>query len=1424
MKWTTATLLATTLSAAGAGLWYVATRPPEGPRAILEEVRSQMDSVLFDPPEALRNLDQALRQIDGELNDEAGVGEERAKKLTQTRIDVLGTRAEIHGDLGQFRNAQDDIATMLAVYADVPEPDREFQLGLELELARLETINGEEEEALQRVRAILERDGEFAAAWAFAGELEAAVALGFFVEAHEAVDEMLTAKQAQRAKELLTELAARDERDAQNSNLRAELERIFEFGDKYSTATQSELYDALSTILDARPAFGRSREAFARSIELEPNARRVVEYGSALRTAGQLDYAISLQQAAQPIESVRTDPDALAALLVDLSSADRMSEAQRSLKTWKGDAGGTLEFYRSAAEIVYRSGNLGPLRDLGSALIDVGGELGNEWGRFLRDVAVIDRTVQREKGRANLKALEDTAKSLRDFARESSSAVEPFPGAKIDAWFYLAELYNFLEQPGKERAALQEGLRRRPDGSVDAWIRFAEALAASKPTPWRDVEEAYTNALDLDPSRTADIAPAWYEAARRNLAGRGLTVQAVIGEVARFGSPLREVSPAVHTMLAQDHLAKGQNFAALQSARRALQDHPNLVPPVDVIIAAKLREPSRYDVDRDIVERIEAAGIDERVEGFLSQLPEGSLKGDSLVRAIRAAPERFGPPEVARWYRKRGEPGKAGEALESIQSLEGEEAPASLRLLRAQTLFDEGLYDKAIDSLETLGSDPQLGSEALVLRARAMVRSGRPERLDPIVREMLAGNPSPSVALEMADVLMESGRPDLALVLVDLLDASPETRTPEFYRRRVLVDVLLVQNRGPLPARESIIRAEAYLGDGTPELAAILFAVATRQWTELPDLVERVRESDLVLSDEQEVALMLLEERLEAGGRAAEAGLAAAPRDPAWAFLDATASALVDEDIVLPDWFGPRAADDALRLLNGPTLRFARDPREALVIFLLSDVPGWAPWLLPIVTAVGENTKSTIWAPWLEIRIRETREDDEIRRLVERIIETEPQFGPAHGLALELASEVFPTEPLHPQIVRIRRRRLESLGADLIDDPVEVAIAEAGELARLGRNDEAIVQLQQILKQEGVTDTKARFIQGLLQIRALQPALAAQYLFDAAMGDPGIFRTIVIDSLLLSIEASLRAMEEGIPQRGGLGREDALEMLDQLAARYPLDPVVALAQLRLQDLAEGERGPRARGILDTMFRRSGRRTLEDLRSGSTAAWVRYLSPVAPDVAQEVVSRDLALDPGSLELWQLSGQAAEAAGDREEARIAYETLLAIDPQPETGYALAELLITDGAPRNTLEGILRTADTSRGGGTLRSIYLRALADLHGPSTDNPQKLDIVVERTKTLWNSRARGEVDPLAVGLLYVDALFLRGTREDLAKLGKVLSDLAPIANERPYAGGLVSALEGIRATRAAEERRSAARAAAEASEDATDQGADNGAE
>ncbi|MEL6905599.1 MAG: hypothetical protein AAFP22_09345, partial [Planctomycetota bacterium] len=817
MKWTSATALFLVAGAVGVGAFVVVTREPKAPVDVLTDVRERMGDPLFDRADAITQLDRVL---DG--------GRQAADP--DVRLQLLETRSEIYKELEVYQRAREDLERIEASSGNVP-PE------LLLEIAELMELEGLPAEALQRTRSLTERFPRFGDGWFLRGKLEERVAFDAIEAARDIADQRLASDSARLAQDMIVELAARHARDPRRADLEFRLSELFR------GMRESDLDQIMTEINEPRTAFMRARSVYAKALELTADPELLTRLARSFDRAGRGDLAIRLQFAARSFEDVAADPGSVAELLGYLFDAGRIVESRALLLDWDWQRGGTLEFYRSAGEVLYKAGDYAALERVAQGLRLAGAETGIHWAKFFAVVSPAYRTPEK----ANLAGLRQHLRNLRpglmDFIKDDNYP-EPFLGARNDARFLDAQLVKAVDDVALERISLSRALEEDPNGSAEAWARYAETMRQAKRVqPWAEIEIALTKAIDLQPSNTALLEPFWYEAGEKALEKRGLNLEGIFAWVARHGTalPVQEIGPAVKTRLAQEHLRVGRLYDAISVANDVRASYPDLVPPLDVLIAAKLADERRApeSAAADIVERIEAAGIDDRIEEFLAQLTGGTLPGKWLVRAMRSAPARFGKSAVARYYLARGEVDRAGVALKGVDQAS---APLDLRLLRTEQLIEKGSFAAALAELDLVDDAPRVSAKTHVLRLRALLGAGASDGLNVAVRRMLATTPTTApVLLDAVDILLDGGRPRLAYAVVEHLDADPEARTPEFYRRRLVVDLVLAEALGLAVPRESQLRAEPYLTDGTPQLAALLLAVDQRDWVALRPLVEELR-------------------------------------------------------------------------------------------------------------------------------------------------------------------------------------------------------------------------------------------------------------------------------------------------------------------------------------------------------------------------------------------------------------------------------------------------------------------------------------------------------------------------------------------------------------------------------------------------------
>ncbi|MDG1490324.1 MAG: hypothetical protein P8R43_00440, partial [Planctomycetota bacterium] len=1014
MNWTSATALFAALSAAGAATTYVLTRRPMGPTEIVAEVRADLDTLAFEQRSALSQLAFALTAAEDRDN----------KKLI---AEVLTARADVHLKLRDRATAIIDLQRVQSL--------QPYNFDLQLRIAEIQSAAGETGAAYKSTLALITASPRLAAAWELLGQLETELAVAVLHPAILDIQKALVRENAETATKLLMDFSCRELGDPGLPALQYRLDAAFSNSKKYVLeevmdtpirATENTPDgEAKKTRIDlAREHFVAARSAYATSVKLAPSPDRVLALSSTLTNAGQRALAIDLLHAALVVPSLSESGPIQFKLIQLLQLEGRTDEARLITRKTRWNDVVDLDHFAFAAEFLYKAGDFGRLGVICQQLKSLGGETERHWARFYQSIQPIQQALKDEDPSTHEVRMRGRLKDLKAFVGDTTTP-EPFLGARAEANLWLAKVGLVLGDTEVEIAGLTAGLASVANATADGKVQLADALAKRRPVPWFEIDVALSDAINLEPHRHAEFTERWLDAGRQSIESKGMSVGGLIDDALRANTAVpiaRNLGPASYALLATRHLENDPEnkkaFLALQAAKRSLKEHPNLVPALDIAIKAKLKEPGRGNVGRDIVRRIELAGIDAHIEDCLSRFTLDRLAGDDLLAAIKASPERFGKAAFARWFLNNDQ---SERARATLGGLDPRNASDALLFLRAQILAEEESYKDALADLKRIEAAGSLGEEELLLKALLLLELEQPAGLPPIVRRVKAGETSPSTFLELADLLMSKGQADLALELVDRLDEEASTRTPEFYRRRILVDILTSRTRGPEAAKESIERSEAYLQDGTPELASILLAVSRRRWTELPEKIKRLRSTTFKPTPQKEVALVLLSERLEAGRRMANRGLERDNRDPNWALLVAASDALVKGSITLPDWFGKSAETDAQRLLLGTAGRNSRDPRETLAVLLIADLPEWGAWLLPILEKIRTESGSDIWTSYLQAVVLEATGDIPARAaVVERLVEKYRQFGPGQQWAVQLAESAHPTEPMHPEVVRAR--------------------------------------------------------------------------------------------------------------------------------------------------------------------------------------------------------------------------------------------------------------------------------------------------------------------------------------------------------------------------------------------------------------------
>lgn len=1317
MKWTTTTALILAAGAGALGVNHLLTSRVEDPAALLARLEADERAGISDGREALGQLTAAI-EAEGALDD------------PKVAISLLRARAARLKALGAYATARDDLETIRSTWLL-------NDASLELEIAELTAREGRTEDALRRMQRLVARDASNAAAQELLGKLEAATAAELTTKAEQLSLGFVTFKGVQRIQDLVAEAATRAEEDPHTGELIAELRETFK------SHVDAPLSDVAELLRDAREANARAREAFARSMATAPNESAIVALAETLATVGRDGQALDLLLAARAVPALLRSASISAAMIPLLERVGEVARGREFVLGWDWKWGGDLEFYRLAATTLFHAGENVATHRAADAMAQSGGDLSKYWTAFFFPAAEFCAIEQAAREDPNYKverdAVEARIKTLSSFARNTIE-IEPFEGARAEAWGLVARAWRLLGNDEQERTALGSALATTSAPKADDWARIAELEARAAQPAWERVEQRYAHAMNAEPKRTSEFLPRWIHAGDQALAADGLEFREVLDEArnAVGGLPLRSVGTSVRWRIAQFHVREGRTTGGLSMAEQLLDELPNLIPALDTRIDAQLHTRAPFLVVDDILRRIELMGSDSRTEGFLAELG-APLSGPQLLRAMRAAPERFGRPTAAALALEEGDPARAAELLAPSRAVEY--APG-LRLLRGRTRAAAGQLAGACEDLEPLLAHPTYGVEALDILLDVRLRQGDAAAVSALVTRAAEELLDTEGRLALVERLLSHGRTELAEPLLALLDLAMESRTPTFYRALVR-HAALTRDVG---RREvAIARAEPFLVDGTPELAELLLHIENRAWTEVPGAVKRLRGTEFTPSRFQEAVLTLLEERLANGRRLIDRGTAADPRSPEWALLRAASQALEGEPIEMAPWFGQRALQEVSDTLVGNRLG-RRDPRETLAVLLTFELPAWSPWVDATLRRLEEQRAGRLWPLWLRVRLDQLRgERAKAQELIATVEKEYPDFGPAWDIHLGELRRRHVTEPLARELLQARVARLASLGERTLEDPVEIALARASQHILQGETQLAMTELGQSLDREKRDDFDAHFTRGALLASVGQYGLAVIPLREAAASAPPAAREAAADAL---VAATIRAANPAFQQRAVIARADLPARLEDAVRLFPSDPIVAAALVE-HGFEEGagptQRAALARRELTRLRREAKGRPLESIRRGSVRAWVGLTLELAPELARELLSEELAARPGDIELWELAANVEARLGSEDEALALYATVLAVELRPGASHSYAAMRLQRGAPDAEIERHLAAADRAFGGG--RSARSKVLTTQMRRRSALP-RFDIIATELGEVWAQRDRldGTVSSTEVGL------------------------------------------------------------------------------
>ena len=1284
--------------------------------------------------------------------------------------------ASILSDMGAYPEAQADIMKILRRFRP-QDPDYECQL------AEIRFQAGEKEQSLKLMRALLRRNPEHGTAWRQRGVYEEAHAQQYLAEACQTASETLLTTEAERTVALLHEIAARDHSDPERVSLLTEVRETF----------LPRFEQPLLTVLDkvdlASTHFTNARYSLASSFAERFDTDAVNSFLRLNRAAGREDLAADFGVATLNHPDLAGDYRILATLFETLESVGRTEQLHRLLLgiDWQR-IDGDLDFFVDGCRALYQAGEWKILAQGGvPRMTRLGGPIETSYMNFYAGMAM-----------AGVRNGEQAQRRLEPYLKQRVSH-EPVPGALGTAGLTLARILREQGSP-QERWALERAVLYSPYADPEAYLRLVELQLRDKNISFGIPEDRWTRAMSLMPERTEELMPRWAELGSQALTARGRDLETIMKRLRESGAsiPATDTGPWALFRLGEMHLEEERPLGAMKVAKELLERYPGLLPALDLAIESHLDRNQIAPAAELILERLVAVGRDLKTTEYLAALGENPFEEQQMLEMMLADPTRTGRLTLARHLLD------SGDADRALRALQRETVTAPIpeaRLATAEALYELRRYDEAVEILRGLVDDPQLGGQAAVRLMLALFGAKDRDGLTAVVEEHLAtAATSPQSVLEVIDLFLATGREGLADLILAKLDDEPETRSGEVLWRMALSAALQDDVLGALEALE---RAQAYLPDGRVELARLVFAIDSRDWTALPELVAELRETRYKPSPLTNTILTVLEERLDAASAMAESGMQQNPHSPDWAIVLAADRLLDGRPFELPSYFGPDIIEPTTRLLRGYG-EIARDPRELLGFMLATDLPNWEIWCYKRTTRREDEVGDEPWSTFLRSRtLQDLGRVEAAEKGFKFLTLRHRQFGPAWDVYEAMRRAAYPGDRWAPEVVELRQLRLQSLGEEASGTPLEVQVDRAATQAAIGRYASARGILRAALEEAGPDAVHGRDLLARCYAELGDLSEASSDYLRACEALPGGTDHGMVAEFIAFLE------QPGRPGRE-LEPEEIDFALERLYQRFPHDPLVSLTQARrllLEDdgpeLTMGFASNRLRALRD----RAGSRPLDSLRAGSALAWTRFLLQFSPEQAEALVREELVLTPGNLELWLALAECIRARGRTDDALDVYRRLVEMSDDHQAHLALAWMLADGGAPPSEIQTHLRASVREGAAPSARTTFIRLRSNVQSPETS----ISVTIKALTDLWNKREEiaDEVPLNELGMTLAGALILRGTRADEAQLYGVIEQLADASTdtyERDVLrgmGSLASIVAEVRARQARQAKEAA---------------------
>lgn len=1350
MKWTTATGLVVTLSLGG----YLATgllKPSrQDPRIVLAGVRARSELPSFDRRQALRELKRALSHPAATRDDE----------LT---AEILLERALVFERMGAIAEARSEVERVIAVY----RPD---SMPLQLRSAELQAMQGQNREALLRVDQVLESAPALGAAWRLRGHLEVQLGEQLLAEALVRCDEVMIQEDYEMVAQILPHIAAKDQSDSSRAQLVHDLRVIF------TERKAAQLVDVLDRMDIASNAYTEARRSYARAFAEGVDAQGLLAWLDLLVLAGQGVLAVDFGIAARILPHIAKDPGVMACLLEAMADLGQSARMATLVSSWAWDTiPAEPEFYRRATRALFEARQMRAIKGPIDQLRQIGTSMDRAQCSFYLGVI----SYERESWPA-------TINQLGNFLKNEPR--DPVPNARALAYRMLAKAWRAQGSRADEMRAVRGAIAAAPRTDGEDYLRLVELQRTAKNVSFRIPEDNWTRGMALLPKRTEELFDTWRTLGEASLDAADLDFDEIYERLRQFNQqlPSQDLGPYSLYRIARKHLDAGNAVAANIVARHLLEKFPGLVPAIDISLEAFAQDQAWYPVGRQLLERLRLVGPSELSTTYLKELPDGVFTREEILEIMSIDPSAQGRLRVAYHLLSSGQPLAS---LRALRLVEGQPDLGEMKLLRAQALLELERWEAAALEAEELVLDPRYDSQAFPIVLHARLREAQPERVAVLVEELLVREPIPEdLTLLSARRLLAAGQFDLAQRLLERLDSSVETRSGEVLHLMALRSALANDRRGALEALE---RAEAFSDDGRAELLRVALLADAHAWQALPASVKRLEDTQQPAGTVPSALMPLFAGQLELGLRLAQNGLEENATHPFWALALAGAQLLGDLPLELPEFFGESAAPQAARALRG-SAEHQRDPREILALLLVMNIDGWPLWIRQRTRAHLEEGGGSLWLLILDAQAAERTGDHlDAEITYDRMTSGVADFGPGWALLEEATRRRHPQDPIDPEVLQVLANRSRAQGAGALTSRSDVLLSGASRNQRAGRLTEAVRYLSRNLEkaEEGVLSLPRLLLARMTAELGLYRSAAEQYRQVLARQAPRSDHPWVEEYLTVLERAITSETEEE-----SYSVMEAKALINQLQAHMPADPLISLAQLKIELASDKRNLPlsvrRAEGALRALRRERPGETLDQLRSGSGLHWVSYLLNLSPDLAATQIEIDLMLTPGDVNLWLARAQTLEAQGLSQEAEQAFRQVLAMSDSPVAHGELARLLTNRGAALDQVQMHLTKADQALGRkNSARSIFLTARGSLYAKG----RSLGRVSGKLQGLWNVRDEfsDEVSPMELGRVYATTLFLLSSARSFDKLEAVTADMQRYAHQDPYTADLVQAYTSL---------------------------------